>query len=233
MLCNILPYFGYLHQWKKTLESICKRTSQIWEENKREFVHCGRNLKKRLKYEYYEWFSMSQQNNIELYALYSCLYQMDHQTKEVELCNDDQIITNSWIRLLQKLDEDFAILFINDIADISTTNIKLWREKEVPEFLPSDLWTSSSADIKKFSLSEKPDWVEYIKKELIYKAVIVRKIEENIIEVKPVVNKAVVVYVRKDCTFSDYTDNFLKTYESCQNASCVWKPTELNIESKK
>ena len=45
LLSKILPYFGYLHDWKWILESINKKTNNIWEENKEVLKYWGRDLK--------------------------------------------------------------------------------------------------------------------------------------------------------------------------------------------
>ena len=45
LLSKILPYFGYLHDWKRILESINKKTNDIWDQNKEQLKYLGRDLK--------------------------------------------------------------------------------------------------------------------------------------------------------------------------------------------
>ena len=51
LLSKILPYFGYLHDWRRILESINKKTNDIWDQNKEELKYWGRDLKLRLRLE--------------------------------------------------------------------------------------------------------------------------------------------------------------------------------------
>ena len=51
LLSKILPYFGYLHNWKMILESINKKTNDIWDQNKEVLKYLGRDLKLSLHLE--------------------------------------------------------------------------------------------------------------------------------------------------------------------------------------
>ena len=110
VLWNILPYYGCLHEWKDTLGSLWKRTSEIWDENKWEFMHWGRNLKKSIDNDYHSKITRKELKSIELFILNSRLHEMDIKTKEINLKNNCEA-PRYWMMLLQKLKESFTIIF--------------------------------------------------------------------------------------------------------------------------
>ena len=65
LLSKILPYFGYLHDWKWILESMNKKTNDIWDQNKEVLKYWGRDLKLSLHLEE-SWIKLSE--NIMLKA---------------------------------------------------------------------------------------------------------------------------------------------------------------------
>ena len=167
--------------------------------------------------------------NIELYELYSKFYYFDWK------CNSILYIENKTnkklLLLLKKLDENFAMLFANDNDDPLfkiETRIILWRESEISEVFPANLWNASTQDIKIFSSSEEPSWLEYIIEKTKYKSVIVRKIDRDLIEVKAVVNRIISVNWG-EYGVSNYSSGILKTYEDWKVEKWIWKPTKLVI----
>ena len=44
-ISNILPYYGYLHEWKVLMERLCTQSSNIWKNNLEAFVKWGENNK--------------------------------------------------------------------------------------------------------------------------------------------------------------------------------------------
>ena len=48
-LCNILPYYGKLHQWVWMLNWISNKTKKIWRDNKEMFIECGKLYKDQIK----------------------------------------------------------------------------------------------------------------------------------------------------------------------------------------
>ena len=49
VLINILPYYGYFHEWKSLLVQINTTTNDIWKDNKNTFKHQGKEYKKEIQ----------------------------------------------------------------------------------------------------------------------------------------------------------------------------------------
>ena len=47
VLCNILPYYGYLHRWKRLLTEINSATYDIWKNNEESMLYIGRDIKEK------------------------------------------------------------------------------------------------------------------------------------------------------------------------------------------
>ena len=49
VLCNILPYYGHLHIWRKLLEMINSKTKDIWDQNREQLMYIGRDFKRDIE----------------------------------------------------------------------------------------------------------------------------------------------------------------------------------------
>ena len=84
-LCNILPYFGYLHEWKNLLESICMGTNQVWNENRAALMHWGKDYKQETWLIYYKGgfiINKGIPQNLELFTLTTNWFDRIYNKKE-------------------------------------------------------------------------------------------------------------------------------------------------------
>ena len=44
-ISNILPYYGYLHEWKVLMERLSTQTNKVWTDNLEAFIKWGENYK--------------------------------------------------------------------------------------------------------------------------------------------------------------------------------------------
>ena len=114
VLSNLLPYFGFLHEWKIILESMNKKTKKIWEKNIEAFLYLGRDHKfKVIKYLFKSRskFDMNIPKNSELFTfevIFSCF--LDSEPPEV--ANYTLTMFNRLINLLvNQLNESKGIFF--------------------------------------------------------------------------------------------------------------------------
>ena len=49
MLCNILPYYGHIHRWRRLLEKINTKTKDIWDHNREQLMYIGRDFKREIE----------------------------------------------------------------------------------------------------------------------------------------------------------------------------------------
>ena len=152
-LCNILPYFGYLHEWKNLLESINTGTNQVWNENRAALMHWGKDYKQEtwLIYDKQEFIiNKGIPQNLELFTLATNWFDwVDHKKAE-----------NNWINiriigiLLNRLNINNAIVIDQHIEN-RLKLINIWIEHEVKESTP--MCTSLNSNITEFD-EDKVAW---------------------------------------------------------------------------
>ena len=49
VLCNILPYYGHLHRWRRLLEKINTKTKDVWDQNREQLMYIGRDFKREIE----------------------------------------------------------------------------------------------------------------------------------------------------------------------------------------
>ena len=137
LLSKILPYFGYLHDWKWILESINKKTNDIWDQNKEVLKYWGRDLKLSL---YLDYSSIKLSENImlqaELFKFKTDRFYKFHWGPEKTLGKIKELRIDSLIlQLCNQLKEDNAIVFQKwcSVDD----EIFLQTRKEIVETIPS------------------------------------------------------------------------------------------------
>ena len=177
LLSKILPYFGYLHDWKRILESINKKTNDIWDQNKEVLKYWGRDLKRSL---FLDSRSIKFSKNILLKAeLFN--FQTERFFKfhlgvrktegKIKLLKIDNLI----LKLCKQLNEDNAIVF--QILNWINDEIFLQTRTEIAEMIPSLNCTSSILNIKIFEDSQAQDLWKFITDSIKSKRVIVKKMK--------------------------------------------------------
>ena len=226
LLSKILPYFGYLHDWKWILESINKKTNDIWDQNKEELKYWGRDLKLSL---YLEDSSIKFSENIllkaELFKFQTKRFYWFHgytqkthdKIKEFEI---DSLI----LQLCSQLNEDNAIVFQKWYYDID--EIFLQTRKEIVEMIPCSKCTSSILEIKEFEDSKAEDLWKYITDSIELKRVIVKKNENNIFEIDSITSHHYLDWDEYNISSEEVKER-LVTYYSCPVSNCVCKPKIL------
>ena len=231
LLSNILPYFGYLHDWKWILESINKKTSDIWDQNKEELKYWGRDLKLSL---HLENSLIELSENIllkaELFKFKTKRFSKFHQgtKKTLDKIKEFEIDSLIW-QLCNQLNEDNAIVFQK--WDYKIDEIFLQTRTEIAEMIPSSKCISSIFEIKMFEDSQAQDLWKYVTDSLELKRVIVKKIENNTFEVD-----SITYYHYLNCKKYNILRKEVKerlvTYYSCPVSNCIWKPKTLWLWNK-
>ena len=228
-LCNILPYFGYLHEWKNLLESISTKTNHFWNENRAALMHWGKDYKQEAWLICDEEFIINKgiPQNLELFTLSTNWFDwMDH--KKIE---------NNWINirlitiLLNKLNTNNEIVIDQNIMS-RLKSITIWAEREAEESTPSPMCTSVTSNIAKFDEDKVADLWKHIYEKVQSRRVVLKKNEDNIIEVNSVVPHFILdledynllsrKYEKVKDNFSCPVDNWI-----CKPASLWWWPFKI------
>ena len=232
LLSKILPYFGYLHDWKMILESINKKTNDIWEENKEVLKYWGRDLKLSL---HLEESSIKFSENIMLKAeLFKFqtkrFFEFHLYTKKTIGLIKELKIDSLILQLCSQLNEDNAIVFQKwgDVFD-EMNEIFLQTRKEIAEMIPSSKCTSSILEIKIFEDSQAQDLWKYIADSIELKRVIVKKNENNTFEVDSITSHHYLDW--KDYNIlNEKVKERLDTYYSCPVSNCICEPKILWLD---
>ena len=231
LLSKILPYFGYLHDWKWILESINKKTNEIWDQNKEELKYWGRDLKPSL---HLEESSIKLSENIllkaELFEFQTERFLDFHLGTKKTLGKIKELgIDNLILQLCNQLNEDNAIVFQKwgEVDD----EIFLQTRKEIEEMIPSPNCTSSILEIKKFEDSQAQDLWKYITDSIKLKRVIVKRNENNTFEVDSITSHHYLHWNEYNI-FNKKVRERLVTYYSCPVSNCICKPKTLLFHCK-
>ena len=223
-LCNILPYFGYLHEWKNLLESVSKGTNQVWNENRAALMHWGKDYKQEtwFIYDIYDGFIINKgiSHNLELFTLTTNWFDWVNLKKE----------KNNWINirlvtiLLNWLNISRAILIDQYIVN-SLKLITIWTEHDAEKSTPSPMCTSITSNITEFDEEKVADLWKHIYEKVKSRRVVLKKKEDNTIEVNSVVPHFISESEDYNLLSSDYEkveDNF-----SCPVDNWICKPVRL------
>ena len=232
LLSKILPYFGYLHDWKRVLESFNKKTNDIWDQNKEQLKYWGRDSKLSL---YLEESSIKFSENImlkaELFKFQTDRFFRFHlDSKKTQDKIKELEIDNLILQLCSLLNEDNAIVFqkLNWIKD----EIFLQTRTEIAEMIPSPKCTSSILEIKKFENNQAQDiWKYIIDNSIKLKRIIVKKNENNTFEVDSITSHHFWNW-RDYNILSEEVKERLVTYYSCPVSNCICKPKILWLENR-
>ena len=231
LLSKILPYFGYLHDWKWILESMNKMTNDVWDQNKEVLKYLGRDLKLSL-YLDDSWIKLSEDIllKVELFKFHtSRFYKFNWGTEKTLDKIKEWEIDSLILQFCSQLNEDNAIVFqkLNWIDD----EIFLQRRKEIAEIIPSPNCTSSILETKMFEDSQAQDLWKYITDSIKLKRVIVKKNENNTFEVDSITYHHYLNWGKYNILDEEIRER-LVTYYSCPVSDCIWKPKTLWFKNR-
>ena len=234
LLSKILPYFGYLHDWKWILESINKKTNDIWEENKEVLKYLGRDLKLSLHLDDSSIkFSENILLKVELFKFKTYRFYRFHQGTKKTLGKIKKLKIDSLIlQLCNQLNEDNAIVFQKWGDDINEMNeIFLQTRKEIAEMIPSPKCTSSILEIKTLKDNQAKYLWKYIANSIKLKRVIVKKNENNTLEVDSITSHNFLHWDEYKI-LSEEVKERLVTYYSCPVSNCICKSKILWLKKE-
>ena len=226
LLSKILPYFGYLHDWKRILEWINNKTNDIWDQNKEVLKYWGRDLKLSL---HLENCLIKLSENIllkaELFKFETARFFNFHRGTLKALDKIKELKIDSLIlQLCNQLNEDNTIVFQK--WDDKIDEIFLQTRKDIAEMIPSSKCTSSILEIKEFEDSQAQDLWKYIADNIKLKRIIVKKNENNTFEVDSITSHHYLDWNEYDILYEEIRER-LVTYYSCPVNNCICKPKTL------
>ena len=208
------------------LESINKKTNDIWDQNKEELKYWGRDMK--LGWDLEESsikFSENIMLKAELFKFITKRFSKFHWGTEKTLDKMKKLeIDRLILQLCSQLNEDNAIVFQK--WGIIDDEIFLQTRTEIAEMIPSPKCTSSILEIKNFDDNQAQDLWKYITNSIKLKRVIVKKDENNIFEVDSIASHNF-LHWKEYNILNEKVKERLATYYSCPVSNCICKPKSL------
>ena len=186
-------------------------------------MHWGKDYKQEtwLIYKYDEFeISKGIPQNLELFTLTTNWFDWDDKEKAKNNWINIRLIT----RLLNRLNTNNAIVIDQYIVN-RLKLIDIWAEHEAEESTPSPICTSVTSNIKKFDEDKVTDIWKHIYEKVQSRRVVLKKKEDNIIEVNSVVPHSMLESEDYNLLSSDYEkvkDNF-----TCPLDNWICKPASL------
>ena len=219
MLSKILPYFGYLHEWRKLLTMINSETEAIWEENTDVISYIGKDFKQERFISFFTDLRNVRKSFINLYLL---------KTSVDDLYYDDN--SKNILSLIDKLDEDETIIWDFHKSNLNDISIYYCNEDKVSEILPAVMCPSFWKTSALLYYGDRKTINEVISKELSTKSVMIELRKKKIL-LYSVFSPTLRIVSENDWSrgASKLTE---KMSELWQIKNCVCKPTKLQVNTK-
>ena len=218
LLSSILPYFGYLNEWRKLLTMINRETEAIWEENTDIISYIGKDIKQEKSIVNLEDLRDVRKSFINLYLL---------KTTARDLNNDYD--SRNILSLIDKLDEDETIIWDFHKSDSNDICIYYCNEDKVSEILPAVMCPSFRKTSALLNYRNRQTVNEIIYRELSSKSVMI-EFRKNKISLYSVFSPTLRIVSEDDWSrgASKLTE---KMSELWQIKNCVCKPTKLQANT--
>ena len=219
LLSKILPYFGYLHQWRRLLTEINKETEEIWEENQEIFVYTGRDYKEERSFQSdLKYYGEIRRSIIEL-------FQITEKWCTLSLLK----YFKSLLRLCEKLNEDELVVLDLHRKKTGYFQILFSNKDHLSDILPAV--SCPSINIEKNTFENFNNFTYNINK-INYswnKAIVIEK-QWKLFTMYSVFSPNLRLISGSDWNSS--TKNLIDDmYNQCQHENWSWRPTILEVDS--
>ena len=214
LLSRILPYFGYLHMWRRLLTQINKETEQIWEDNTETLVYIGQNYKKEKDLHKCTDLRSIRRSFIDLYSLVISNSELNSLSFQ-----------KHFLSLIKKLNKNEAIIWDIHKSCINKYSIWFCKKEDIHLFLPVVLCTSFK--IYRYEFDDEDSLLKLMKyvNKYLSKAIVIEKEFTNMYLYS--VFSSILRIENKEGWIKDteaLTYNMIKTWQ-IKNWDC--KPTKL------
>ena len=226
LLSRILPYYGYLHEWRKLLTMINRETEAIWEENTDTIFYIGKDFKQENFIDFSKDLKNVRKSFINLYLLKISVDYLDDD----DYYYLDDVNSRSLLSLIDKLDEDETIIWDFHKSNCKDICIYYCNEDKVSKILPAVMCPSFRKTSALLDYGDKKTINEIISKELLSKSVMI-EFRKNKISLYSVFSPTLRILSEDDWSrgASKLTE---KMSELWQIKNCVCKPTKLQANTR-
>ena len=171
-LCNILPYYGYLHEWRFLLGSINTETLNIWDKNRDQLIYFGRFYKKEMLNEEdnknaYERIKYLEKTWIDLFSFSFSSYILW------------EVLVNLYI-FTAKLEMDRVIIIDYHSDLFKEYQLHYWGKDDIHKIVPAVLCPLFKYTIKTFKHPEMYKLKYIIQNESDPRSIVIENLNEEV-----------------------------------------------------
>ena len=168
ILCNILPYYGHIHRWRRLLEKINTETKDIWDQNREQLMYIGRDLKREIELDNLNEYASNLRPNRSWLDLFSLLLSYYFRGNEF----DFTILTDN-------LSEDEVIIIDSHDDIFKDYQTHFWRKDSISDILPTFKFTSFKTETKIFKTSKTYEIIQFIGNQRLTKSIVIENADEE------------------------------------------------------
>ena len=221
VLCNILPYYGHIHRWRRLLEKINTKTKEIWDQNREQLKYIGRDFKKDIELDsfkiYYTRHLRPNRSWLDLFSLTLSCYVDFHNFDLTTLTNNHS--------------EDELIIIDSHDDIFKGYQIYFWSKNRISNILPAIKCPSFKSKTKIFKTDEMIRIREFIKDQNHTKSIVIENTDEEL-SINFIYGDTVKI-TPKTFSFNSSLTNFLdklkERYNLWEIDDCVCKPKKIRV----
>ena len=207
---RILPFYGFLHEWKILMVRMNKLTKNIWEENEEAFINWGKN--------YRATSLITVKNTKWAYEIAE-----NHRFfKEITLTN--KFLDKHFVKVIDNLKENKWTITNPSSESIDWWSILICKNDEAQYFLPWMMWNEYKP-IEKFFNTLDSEFQSFIE-ENTSSGIIINKIDsiiQVIIYISPVLRYTCDAVLNKML----YIKSNYQHFAIWKNHNCDWRPRSV------
>ena len=218
LLSKILPYFGYLHSWRRLLTQLNRKSKFIWEDNIETIIFIGQDFKQERWAITKKNLSISRRSFIDLYSLFI-------NDNDLDVIGGVATI----LALIKKLGEEEVLILDFHKSNINTISIRFCNEEKIYNILPAVLWPSFKINVSYFN--DERTFISSIKSinQLCSKSIVIEKDNKQML-MYSVYNPTLRIRNKDDWRkmVKQYSDEMLWKWKIL---NWLWRPTRLQTDT--
>ena len=222
VLCNILPYYGHLHRWRRLLEKINTKTKDIWDQNREQLMYIGRDFKRDIELDTFEIYIGNLRPNRSWLDLFSLSLSYDFRDYEIF----------DFTKLTDNLTEDEVIIFDSHDDIFKDFQIHFWRKDRISDILPAIKCPSFKSETKIFKTPNKSEIREFIHAQNHIKFIVIENANEEL-SINLIYGNTIKTGPWTFCVGDDQDTIFFRKlqerYELWKIDDCACKPKKIRV----
>ena len=219
VLWNILPYYGHIHRWRRLLEKINTETKEIWDQNREQLMHIGKDFKREIELDNLKEFTEHLRPNRSWLDLFVLSLSYRFQGYEVDFTN-----------LIKNLNEDEVIIIDSHDDIFKGYQIHFWNKDRISDILPAIKCPMFKSEIMIPNTNEINKISQFIYDQNNTKSIVIEKTDYKLC-INLVYDDIIKITPRTFFSFhqTKLFDKLKKRYKLWKIDDCVCKPKKIRV----